>query len=123
MIAKIKQLFTSNPNLSKTLLLIFGIFAIALVVHISEYAYSSFDINEIPYNLYLSSDSESSLIFAGDSNLNYMYKSKSFFLSYTIKDGHINAIVNEEESIDFYIVKDCIYDKTNNLMLFPAIIE
>ena len=120
---KIKSFISSHQKVFKTLFLIFGIFVIALVIHISEYAYSSFNLDSIPYEMYMSKDSENSLIVTSKTRLHYLLNGKTLFLNYTIENGHIIAELKEDEFINFYLVKDFIFDQTNNLMLFPIIYE
>lgn len=120
---KIKSFISLHPKVFKSLFLIFGIFVIALVIHISDYAYSSFNLDSIPYDMFISSDSKNSLMFTSKTSLHYLFDGKALFMNYTIDNGHIIASLEEDEFINFYLVKNCIYDQTNNLMLFPIILE
>lgn len=92
-----------------------------MMVHVSEYAYSSIDKTSIPFEMYSSKDQKHLLIFTGD-RLQYSINNKTtYYMDYEMSEGHIKAKFKEDEFIDFYLVKDLIFDRTNNLMLYPII--
>ena len=113
-------------NLFKFLMLILAIFITTFVIHISTYVYTGFNVNSITQEMYISEDREVHLMFSSSSSLNYIIDGESYFLTYTLENGHVKAYENsndEEVFINFYFIKKGILDTTNNVFLLPLIIE
>ena len=113
-------------NIFKLLTLIIIVFVATFIVHISSYVYSGFNVNSITQEMYVSEDSEVHLMFSSKSALNYIIDGESYFLLYTLENGHVKAYEHasdEEVFIHFYFIKKGVLDTTNNVFLLPLIIE
>lgn len=113
-------------NIFKLLTLVIIVFVATFVIHISTYVYTGFNVNSITQEMFISEDREVHLMFNSSSSLNYIIDGESYFLTYTLENGHVKAYEHasdEEVFIHFYFIKKGVLDTTNNVFLLPLLIE
>lgn len=115
-----------HSNFFKLIFLILSVFIATFIIHISTYVYTGFNVNSITQEMFISEDHEVHLMFNSSSSLNYIIDGESYFLTYTLENGHVKSYEHagdEEVFIHFYFIKKGVLDTTNNVFLLPLIIE